>query len=330
MKCIDIIMQIKVVWRILLVWVMLLMAMSCGDREGNLSSFSNLEWIELEGGCFQMGDTRVYPEEGPVRQACVESFQITRTEITNRQFEAFVEETGYVTRAERGWQADEDGGPGTDLPPGSAVFSPIPDAMPENLNWWRLTEGASWRRPLGPDSEHVALPEAPVVHVTREDAQAYAAWAGGRLPTEEEWEYAARGGLEGTLLAWEDAEAVAIENKANTWQGVFPLINSEDDGHRGVAPVASYPPNGFGLYDMIGNVWELTSTPYGPSHSASDRARAGKHGFDPSQPGVPVTVIKGGSYLCSQNYCYRFRPAARQAQDLAFGTSHIGFRIVRD
>lgn len=300
----------------------------CSDSQQKASSLLN--WVALEGGCFEMGETRVYPEEAPVRQACVAPFRITRTEITNSQFNAFVEETGYVTRAERGWKADEKGGPGMDLPPASAVFSPVPDATPENLNWWRLIEGASWRHPMGPDSGYVPQSDAPVVHVTLEDAIAYAEWAGGRLPTEEEWEYAARGGLQETLMAWEEAEAVAVEDRANTWQGIFPLINSGTDGHKGVAPVASYPPNGFGLYDMIGNVWEITSTGYAPSHADRDRERAGTAGFDPSQPGIPVSVIKGGSYLCAQNYCYRFRPAARQAQDHAFATSHVGFRVVAD
>lgn len=288
-----------------------------------------LDWVSLDGACFQMGETRIYPEEAPRHQACVTAFDITRTEITQAQFSAFVDETGYVTRAERGWAASEPNGPGVDLPPGSAIFQPLETARPQNLNWWRWTEDANWRRPGGGDAQPPRA-DQPVTHVTLEDAKAFAAWAGGRLPTEAEWEYAARGGLDGTLLAWPDAERAVRAQKANTWQGVFPIANTKEDGFEGIAPVASYPANGFGLYDMIGNVWEWTATPYAPSHTERDRARAGETGLDVSQPGIAVGTIKGGSFLCATSYCYRFRPAARQAQDLAFGTSHIGFRIVRD
>ena len=288
------------------------------------------DWVEISGGCFDMGETRIYPEEGPIQHICIDPFQITATEITNAQFERFVEKTGYLTRAERGWRADEHDGPGIDLPPSSAVFSPNLNSTLSTGNWWRLIDGANWKTPLGPENDQITDPEAPVVHITRNDAQAYAKWAGGRLPTESEWEFAARGGLEGQLMAWPDAERAAVKDKANTWQGVFPIANTEDDGFAGVAPVASYPPNGFGLYDMVGNVWEWTASPYTPSHSSQDRLDSGDRGLDRNQPDVPVGTIRGGSYLCAQSYCYRFRPAARQAQDLAFGTSHIGFRIVTD
>jgi len=171
---------------------------------------------------------------------------------------------------------------------------------------------------------------APVVHITREDAQAYAKWAGGRLSSEAEWEYAARGGLNGELMSWAEAEEAALEDKANTWQGVFPVINSADDGYVGVAPIGSYPANGFGLYDMIGNVWEWTSSNYYPTHNPGEAAKVYPNGYDPAQGNIPVGVIKGGSFLCARSYCYRYRPAARQPQDLIFGTSHIGFRIVRE
>jgi sulfatase modifying factor 1 len=167
------------------------------------------------------------------------------------------------------------------------------------------------------------------VHVTRDDAEAYAKWAGGRLPTEAEWEFAARESLDGETLSWLEAEHAELSAKANVWQGIFPVIDRGDDGYVGIAPVGQYPANPLGLFDMIGNVWEWTDTPYAPSHSERDRDRAATDGLDPSQPGIPVGTIKGGSYLCASNYCRRFRPAARQAQDLAFGTSHIGFRIAR-
>ncbi len=288
-----------------------------------------LDWVSLPANCFQMGETQIYPEEAPRHEACVEGFDMTRTEVTHAQFSEFVEQTGYVTRAERGWKATEVDGPGIDLPPGSALFQPPQDARPQNLNWWRWMEGANWRQPEGPGSD-APHPEHPVRHVTRSDATAFAAWAGGRLPTETEWEYAARGGLDGTLLAWPEAEREARKHYANTWQGIFPVANTSDDGFADIAPVGSFPANGFGLSDMIGNVWEWTATPYAASHRQADRIRAADYGHDSTQPGIPVGTIKGGSYLCARSYCYRFRPAARQAQDLTYGTSHIGFRIVRD
>ena len=257
-----------------------------------------------------MGETRVYPEEGPVHEICVDGFDIARTEITNAQFSEFVDATGYVTRAEKGWRADEDGGPGVDLPKGAAIFDPPEGVRPRNLNWWRWVEDATWRHPNGPGSD-APDPAAPVTHVTLGDAQAFAMWAGARLPSEAEWEYAARGGLEGQVLAWGDAEREARSHMANTWQGLFPIANTKDDGFEGPAPVGSFPANGFGLHDMIGNVWEWTATPYAPSHAERDRELAGETGLDVSQPGIAVGTIKGGSYLCATSYCYRFRPAAR-------------------
>lgn len=285
-----------------------------------------MAWVALEGGCFRMGENSIYPEEGPEHQACVEAFEITATEITNAQFAAFIDETGYLTRAERGWRADEEGGPKIDLPPSSAIFQ-VPDGQARDLNWWKLQEGANWQNPLGSERSGRPNPEHPVVHITFEDAAAFADWAGGRLPTETEWEYAARGGNEGEILPWAKEE---ITSKANTWQGIFPMVNSAEDGFIGLAPVASYEANPFGLYDMFGNVWELTASSYYPGHSQSRTEGRFPQGYDPGQPGLPVTVIKGGSFLCAPSYCYRYRPAARQAQDLAFGTNHIGFRIVRD
>lgn len=309
------------------VWPLALICLAAAPQAA--AAPETLDWVALPGDCFLMGETRVYPEEAPQHEACVGAFEITQTEVTYAQFSAFIADTGYVTRAERGWQATEPNGPGIDLPPGSAVFQPLSNQPARDLNWWRWVDGASWRQPKGPGSE-TPQPDHPVRHVTRADASAYASWAGGRLPTEAEWEYAARGGLDGTLLAWPEAEREARQHKANTWQGLFPVADTADDGFAGLAPVASFPPNGFGLSDMIGNVWEWTETPYAPSHAAGDRALAGERGLDFSQPGIPVGTIKGGSYLCAASYCYRFRPAARQAQDLAYGASHIGFRIVRD
>ncbi len=271
-----------------------------------------LDWVALDGGCFTMGENRGYAEERPEVEACIGGFEITRFEITNAQFAAFVHATGHVTAAETG---------------GSAVFDPV-EGVAVGLNWWRMDRSAHWRRPDGARGA-AARPDAPVVHVTRADADAFAAWAGGRLPTEAEWEFAARGGLDGSLYGWDEAEAFALAGRANTWQGVFPVIDIADDGHAGVAPVGAYPPNGFGLHDMIGNVWELTATPYHSSHAPGAVAATHPDGLDPAQPGRAVTVIKGGSFLCARSYCHRFRPAARQAQDLELSTSHIGFRVVR-
>lgn len=275
-------------------------------------------WIDIEGGCFEMGDAQGYPEERPATETCVDAFAMAKTEVTNAQFEAFIMATGYVTRAERGWQAQEPGGPGETIPAGSAVFVAPAQAIPQALNWWRFVEGASWRFPAGPDGTG-ANAEEPVVHVTRQDAEAYARWVGARLPTEAEWEFAARAAPRPTDTV----------NTANTWQGLFPIADAGRDGFKGVAPVASFEGNALGLHDMIGNVWELTSTPYAPGHDAQARRSAGDRGFDPAQPADPVTVIKGGSFLCASDFCYRFRPAARQAQNLYTGTSHIGFRVAR-
>ncbi|NNU16230.1 formylglycine-generating enzyme family protein [Parvularcula sp. ZS-1/3] len=288
----------------------------------------DVDWVALEGGCFTIGAEEGNPEERPQVPACVEPFSISRTEITNAQFTAFVEATGYRTRAERGWKADEPGGPGIAMPPGAAVFAPPSRPSREELDWWRFVEGANWQAPKGPGSSRPSG-QLPVIHVTREDAEAYADWAGARLPTEEEWEFAARAAPDGSVMRWTKAEAEALNKRANTWQGLFPAIDTGKDGFEGLAPVASFEANAFGLHDMMGNVWEWTATPYAPSHRADDKRVAGRIGFDPNQPGAAVATIKGGSYLCSFSYCARFRPAARQAQNLAYGTSHIGFRIVR-
>ncbi len=277
-----------------------------------------------------MGERPAYAEEGPPTKACVESFEIATHEVTNAEFASFVEATGYRTRAERGWQADEAGGPGVEVAPGSAVFIAPVDQPQGNLDWWQLIEGANWRHPSGPTSSIEGLEDQPVVHVTRADAEAYAEWAGARLPTEAEWEFAARGAPSGQVSPWAEIEDAARSKNANTWQGVFPLKNTNEDSFEGRAPVGSFPANAFGLHDMIGNVWEWTASPYAPSHSERDRKIAGQRGFDPNQPTASVGTIKGGSFLCADNYCARFRPAARQAQDLAFGTSHIGFRLARD
>ncbi len=312
---------------LLIISCLVLVACQGENKPSQHNSNTKAGWGSLPGGCFDMGETRIYREEGPVTEVCLEPFQIWSHEITNAEFATFVKATGHKTRAELGWKAGDAAGPGVDMAPSSAVF--VPPKNPKSLNWWSLIDRANWQKPLGPDKGGYEA-AAPVVHITREDAEAYAKWAGGRLPTEAEWEYAARGGLNGELMSWAEAEEAALEDKANTWQGVFPVLNSEDDGHAGIAPIGSYPANGFGLYDMVGNVWEWTSSSYYPSHQPGEAAKIYPNGYDPAQGKIPVGVIKGGSFLCARSYCYRYRPAARQPQDLIFGTSHIGFRIVRD
>ncbi len=271
------------------------------------------ERAAVPAGAFTMGANDQYPEEGPTQRLAVEPFDIDTHEVTNAAFARFVAATGYVTSAERatelGFKA-----------PGSAVFTGTS---------WGFVEGASWRHPDGPASTIEGRDDDPVVQVSLEDARAYAAWAHRALPTETQWEYAARGGLDGKEYAWGDALTPAGTFMANTWQGVFPLVDTGDDGHTGRAPVGCYAANGYGLHDMIGNVWEWTADPYYPAHRVDAAAkRAAPNGFDPRQPDMPVGVIKGGSYLCAADYCRRYRPAARHAQDTGLGTNHIGFRTV--
>ncbi|WP_406250640.1 formylglycine-generating enzyme family protein [Microbacterium sp. M] len=286
-----------------------------------------------------MGSEEFYPDERPVHERTVAPFRIDRYEVTNAQYAAFVDDTGYITVAER--ELDPAKFPGADpadLVPGSMVFTPT--AGPVDLrnwrNWWRWQPGAFWRRPFGPDSSIDDRLQHPVVHIAFEDANAYAAWAGLRLPTEAEHEYAARGGLEGQRFAWGDEAYPEGVAQANSWLGHFPYDNQ---GVGDAAPVGSYPANGYGLFDMIGNVWEWTSDYYTPRHlRLSDKpVDAGKRANLLAAasavrefPEIPRRVLKGGSQLCSPEYCLRFRPAARSPQAEDTGMSHIGFRCASD
>jgi sulfatase modifying factor 1 len=286
-----------------------------------------------------MGSEEFYPDERPVHTRTVAPFWIDRFEVTNEQYATFVAATGYVTVAER--SLDPDAFPGSDaadLLPGALVF--IPAQHPVDLrdwrNWWRWVPGASWQHPRGPASNIDTLLSHPVVCVAFEDVVAYADWAGVRLPTEAEHEYAARGGLEGTRFAWGDEPYPGGQPQANTWLGRFPYDNR---GVGGTAPVGSYPANGYGLFDMTGNVWEWTSDYYTPRHvRLSDHpVDAGKRrnllavaSADRSFPDTPRRVLKGGSHLCSPEYCLRFRPAARSPQAEDTGMTHVGFRCARD
>jgi formylglycine-generating enzyme required for sulfatase activity len=291
--------------------------------------------IFVKGGSFDMGASGLYPEEFPVQRTVVEDFWISRAEVTNREFAVFVEATGYITVAER--QPNQKEYPNINpmlLTPGSAVFVTPNEAIVAGtpFNWWHFIEGANWKQPQGVGSHIQGKQHYPVVHIAFEDAQEYAKWKGHRLPTEAEFEYAARGGLENKVYAWGDKPLVNEEHQANTWQGVFPFVDSAKDGFQGLAPVACFAENGYGVNDMIGNVWEWTSSYYYPSHVDDEAAfnrYSSEDGFDPRQPTVPVKVVKGGSYLCSPDFCVRYRPAARQAQETGLGSSHIGFRTVK-
>jgi formylglycine-generating enzyme required for sulfatase activity len=292
------------------------------------------ELVPLPSASFRMGSDRHYPEEGPQHVRAVEAFRIERHLVTNEQFAAFVADTGYVTVAERALDpADFPGADPADLVPGALVFTPTagPVDLRDWRQWWRWQPGACWRRPHGPGIDALDRPDHPVVQVAFEDASQYAAWAGRRLPTEAEWEYAARGGLDGAVYAWGDEPAPADRPLANTWQGRFPYQSS---GWGGTSPVGSYPPNGHGLVDMIGNTWEWTTDAFTPRHvppgAAGPDAGARPNLLAPTTSPQVMRVTKGGSHLCAPEYCLRYRPAARSSQSDDSATSHLGFRCAAD
>jgi sulfatase modifying factor 1 len=290
----------------------------------------------IPGGSFTIGsDNLRYPEEQSA-EVRVDRFCIDRTEVTNAQFAEFVAATGYVTVAEHPLSKEQF----PDLPderrsPGSLVFhmaEPGTTAVPE-LSWWHWTSGANWRHPFGPESSIAGKEHYPVVHIAYEDAIAYTRWADKSLPTEAQWEFAARGGLKDTTYTWGNQYS---EKKANTWQGIFPFFNTKADGYIETAPVGSFSPNGYGLYDMTGNVWEWTSDWYvaghaNKAHQSNPTGPKQLESFDRHKPeDRALHVIKGGSYLCALNYCSRFRPAARESEAPDTGTAHIGFRLVKN
>src|SRR5262245_19005412 len=299
--------------------------------------------IHVPGGTFRMGSDNHYPEEAPVHKVSVDGFWIDKHPVTNRQFAAFVAATKHVTFAEtKPNPKDYPGALPHMLYAGSLVFTPPghPVDLRDWSQWWQFLKGADWRHPYGPGSDLTGKDDHPVVHVAYEDARAYARWAGKDLPTEAEWELASRGGLDGAEYAWGEEFTPGGRHMANTWQGDFPNENRNEDGFERTSPVGSYPPNGYGLYDMIGNVWEWTKDWYSPKHDGDkDKACCIPHNprgarkedsYDPCQPKIeiPRKVLKGGSHLCAPNYCRRYRPAARHAHPVDTSTSHIGFRCV--
>ncbi len=302
------------------------------------ASRANGDFVLLDGGTFTMGSNEHYREEAIERQVTVSPFQIKKTEVTNAEFRAFVEATGYVTTAERDLDPAENPNlPKNLLRAGSMVFAQPPGKvdLTDFRVWWRYVPGANWQHPEGPGSSIEDMDDHPVVQISPEDARAYAKWAGGRLPTEAEWEFAARGGIEGAEYTWGDGYDPGQGWKANTWQGLFPSVDTKEDGHHGTAPVGSFPPNAYGLYDMAGNVWEHVSDWWVPGHpeiAATDPDGPPEIlAASFSHPSVgAMNVVKGGSWLCAPSYCLRYRPAARQNAERSLGTNHIGFRIVKD
>jgi formylglycine-generating enzyme required for sulfatase activity len=301
------------------------------------------DMVWIPGGTFLMGSDKHYPEERPVHRVRVDGFWMDRFPVTHARFARFVEATQYRTFAE--------------IPPDAADY---PGALPEMLfagslvfvqpsgpvdrtdirNWWHYVRGADWRHPHGPGSTNTDLLDHPVVHVTFSDAEAFARWEGKALPTEAEWEFAARGGLDGAAYAWGSDFLPGDRHMANTWQGEFPWQQSGGDGYERTSPVGAFPPNGYGLHDVIGNVWEWTTDWYQPRHPGDEakaccipsnpRGPRAEDSYDPDQPTsrIPRKVLKGGSHLCAPNYCRRYRPAARYPEPVDTSTSHVGFRCI--
>lgn len=338
-----------------------LLLLSCGQQSKETGLISEhttppvnkptgMVWIE--GGEFSLGsdDPTAIKVEYPAVKAYVKGFWMDETEVTNAQFEEFVKATGYKTLAERpvNWEdIKKQVPPGTPKPddsllqPGSLVFTPPNHAvsLDDYSQWWAWTNGASWKHPQGPGSSIEGKENYPVVHIAYEDAEAYAKWAGKRLPTEAEWEYAAQAGNNEAKFAWGNELKPAGTYMANFYQGEFPYHNTKADGYERLAPVKSFPKNKYGLYETIGNVWEWTSDWYRPDTYARYKVggmaecrnpKGPQESYDPTDPLAPKRVIKGGSFLCSEMYCSNYRPNARMATAVDSGQEHLGFRCVKD
>jgi len=318
------------------------MSIIATDRDiATLSDPPSDTMVWIPGGTFKMGSDRHYPEEAPAHNVRVAGFWMSRHTVTNAEFARFVDDTGYITVAER--PANPDDYPGA-LPellvPSSVVFKKTkgPVDLRNPYNWWTYVAGADWRHPQGPKTSVDDLGDHPVVHIAYEDVEAYAAWARQSVPTEAEWEFAARGGLDDAEFAWGNELMPEGRPMANTWQGDFPWQNLADDGYEWTSPVGAFPPNGYGLFDMVGNVWEWTCDWYQDHGRVKypcctiDNPRGGERDLscDPRTPDIkiPRKVMKGGSFLCAPNYCRRYRPAARMPQMVETSTCHLGFRCI--
>jgi len=301
--------------------------------------------VKIPGGEFYMGNDKADPghqEEAPQHLVQIKPFWMDETEVTNEQFAQFVAATGYVTDAEKNLDPrDFPNAPAEYLKGGSLIFkhTDVPNPFQcttsntGNLPWWKFTAGATWQHPEGPGSNILGHEKYPVICITYKDAQAFAKWAGKRLPTEAEWEFAARGGLKNKPYVWGDEERPGGKIMCNHWQGKFPAVDTGEDGFKNVAPVKSFPPNGYGLYDMAGNVWEMCEDWYGTdwyAKSPKDNPLGPAIGHDPEGTGFGQHVIRGGSWLCDEAYCFRYRPTARQGIDALTSTNHVGFRCVQD
>ena len=308
--------------------------------EASAPPHPGMVWVP--GGTFTMGSEKHYPEEAPAHQVTVSGFWMDQYQVTNRDFERFVSATKYVTVAERTPNPKlYPGAPLDVLVPGSIMFRKAKTKVNLNnyFNWWQFVPGINWRKPQGSGTSARKLRKHPVVHLAYEDVAAYAQWAGKAIPTEAQWEFAARGGLEQAAYVWGDEFAPDGAMMANTWQGEFPWQNLKSDGFELTAPVGSYPPNGYGLYEMAGNVWEWTQDWFRSQHDkptkscctpVNPRGATVEESVDPNQleSPIPRKVTKGGSFLCAPNYCLRYRPAARSPQTIDTSTCHIGFRCV--
>lgn len=293
--------------------------------------------VHIPAGTFQMGtNDPAFPDAQPVHKVSVKEFWMDEHEVTNAEFEEFVKATNYVTVAERSLDAkDFPGVPAESLVPGSGVFSPPdqPVTLDNPLQWWKYVPGASWRHPSGPESNIIGQENNPVVHVSYEDALAYAKWAGKRLPTEAEWEYAAQGKKPGLKYYWGDELKPGGKWMANIYQGDFPNKNTGEDGFVGIAPVKKFQPNAYGLYDMEGNVWEWCNDFYRADYyakSPADNPKGPSDSYDPDEPNAVKRVQRGGSFLCSDQYCIRYRPGSRGKGEVGSGSNNLGFRCVKD